>query len=443
MFLIFNGRVQKKNFYGGLFFILCAFFVSFEDYYMPFSSGRNKTEALSENPSVTKENDVQTFSSEGDGMSPIRISVKSGQSLSQVLKANHFSDKMISKFSAAIASASPGFTLKPSHNIYLTGTFSEEIVSFKEMKIRTDPDAELIITKENEEEFKAIIHKIKLVKKNKYISGVLDTNFYSALKGKGISPKIIKTAAVNLGYVVNFQHDIKKGDGYRFLYEVYVDPEGVEVKYGNILFMSLEVKGKSYDLYGFSRQKKSFEYFSKTGESVVRGFLQTPLDVRRVRISSGFTLKGRMHPIRGYCRAHKGVDFAASIGTPVISAADGVVIQAGYSGGYGNKVVVQHASGYKTVYGHLHKIKVRRGERVKQRQLLGTVGTTGESTGPHLHFELLTYDKHINPLSFKLLPAEKLSGADLNGFNRYVSGIQQELSEVEHTEAKVRKTLEA
>lgn len=434
--------MHKKNFYGGLSLILCAFLVSFEDYYMLFSD-KEKAGMTSPNLNFDYEHKSKTEPADNTAESPvIKISVKSGQTLSQVLKAQHLSENMISKISSAITAANPGFTLKPSHNIYLKGTFAQENVLFKEMKIRVDVDSEIILTRDVGDSFKAIVHKIKLLKKNKYISGVLDTNFYTALKGKGISPKIIKTAAVNLGYVVNFQHDIKKGDSYRFLYEVYVDADGVEVKYGNILFMSIEAKGKSYDLYGFSRQKKTFEYFSKTGESVVRGFLQTPLDVRRVRISSGFTLKGRMHPIRGYCRAHKGVDFAASTGTPVISAADGVVIQAGYSGGYGNKVVVQHASGYKTVYGHLHKIKVKRGERVKQRQLLGTVGSTGESTGPHLHFELLTYDKHINPLSVKLLPSEKLSGNELGVFNRYVLGIQQELSELS-AETKIRKTVEA
>ena len=169
----------------------------------------------------------------------------------------------------------------------------------------------------------------------------------------------------------------------------------------------------------------------------MRGFIQTPLDARRIRISSGFNLKGRMHPIKGYCRAHKGVDFAASTGTPVIAAANGVVVQAGYSGGYGNKVAIQHANGYKTVYAHLQRIKVKKEERVKQRQLIGTVGSTGLSTGPHLHFELLSNNRHINPMSFKLMPFEKLSGKEFGVFKRYISAVREEISSIaDHNENK-------
>lgn len=422
-------------------FVFSAFVLAVENYVTHYQQADD--DQITEIATTSSEQTTNSLSpKKNNTIETIKVPVQTGQNIGSILKTYHFCEKDIAKISNAITKNSKKFALKPSHRLKITGLFSDEQSQLKMMRICIDPESEIVIEEDENEEFKAHTRKIKLAKKTKYISGMLNTNFYSTLKTNGVSSNIIRTAAVNLGYVINFQHDIKKGDTYKFLYEVYLDEDGEEVKNGNILYMSINAKGKDYELYGFNRSSKTFEYFSSTGESVVRGFLQTPLDARRVRISSGFTLKGRMHPIKGYCRAHKGVDFAAHTGTPVIAAADGIITQSGYNGDYGNKVTIKHSGGYQTVYAHLHRIKVRKGQRVKQREIIGTVGTTGLSTGPHLHFELISHGQHINPMSFKLIPSERLSGNEFSTFKRYISAIQTDIIE-QQKQPTISETLRA
>ncbi|CAO5674314.1 MAG: hypothetical protein NEHIOOID_00044 [Holosporales bacterium] len=274
--------------------------------------------------------------------------------------------------------------------------------------------------------------EIQLSKKLKFVSGTIDGNFHKAAKRSGLPAKLVKTAAVNLGYLINFQHELKKGDTYQFVYESYQDDKNKDVKSGHILYIKMTTKNKEYILYGYPKADgKHLDYYTKTGEGVVRGLLQTPLDGRRVRITSGFTLKGRHHPILGFCRAHKGVDFGATYGTPVIAAGDGVITQAGYDGDYGNKITISHQGGYKTVYAHLSKIRVKRGEFVKQRQVIGAVGSTGLSSGPHLHFETIVNNVHVNPMGVKQLPAVKLSGSELKKFQNHTLWVDKKVKDLD------------
>ena len=190
--------------------------------------------------------------------SPIKIIVKSGQNLGSILKSYYASEKLIHKIDEAINKTMPKFVLKVDQELYISGTFSETDNSLDKLIIRLDSESEIILTVDENFDAKAELKKLKLIKYNQYISGSLDTNFYSALKERGVSPKIIKTAAVNLGYVINFQHEIKKGDKYQFLYEVYKDEQGNIIKYGNVLYMALEVNGKNErDFWFFKVIKKS------------------------------------------------------------------------------------------------------------------------------------------------------------------------------------------
>ena len=182
---------------------------------------------------------------------------------------------------------------------------------------------------------------------------------------------------------MDFTRDIRAGDRFQVLIERLVSEEG-EVRFGRILASDLTVNGKSLTAYRFETADGKASFYDADGQSLKRAFLRAPLQFRR--ISSSFN-RSRRHPVLGFARRHEGTDYAADYGTPVLAAGDGVVIKAGYSGGYGNLVEVRHANGITTRYGHLSAILVRSGARVEQGQVIGRVGATGLATGSHLHYE--------------------------------------------------------
>lgn len=365
------------------------------------------------------------------------ITVEPKQTLKMILKTKGLEEKKITKILKSLKTSVGEFTLSEGQEIYIS--FKDEgVLDIDTIKFRPVPECEVILKANDKDAYDVEKKSIELIKKLKFVSGKMTGSFYNSAKTSGLPAKLVKGVSVALGYVVNFQHDIKRGDDFQFLYEVFEDPNGKIEKFGHVLYVSLNAKGKNYSLYGYHTQNgKKVDYFTREGEGVVRGFLQTPLDGRRVRVTSGFTLKGRMHPIKGFCRAHKGVDFGASYGTAVLAAADGVVIQAGYDGDYGNKITLSHANGYKTVYAHLSKIKVKKGMCVKQRQVIGNVGSTGLSTGPHLHFETIARNVHVNPMSIKQMPTQKLSGDLLKRFRDHVFSIEKDLVKLNPPEITV------
>ena len=186
---------------------------------------------------------------------------------------------------------------------------------------------------------------------------------------------------------------------------------------------ALSLSGETLDAFRFEPQDGEIEYFDRTGRSLRKFLLRTPVD--GARLSSTFGM--RRHPILGYSLMHKGIDFAAPSGTPIYAAGGGRVVAAGRNGGYGNYIRVRHSGEYSTAYAHLSRFAkgVKAGQRVRQGQVIGYVGTTGRSTGPHLHYEVLRNDQQINPLEIKQPPATQLAGADLERFNEEVARIDR------------------
>ncbi|MBP9752555.1 MAG: peptidoglycan DD-metalloendopeptidase family protein [Proteobacteria bacterium] len=412
--------LKNRSLLVGSFIIVVAFVFSGYDFYQKklFKNALQKEESLS-----FVEKDVLT-SFENDCF----IKIQKKDTLKSILKAKGMSEQKIAKLIKVIKAEYGDVSLKENEEIYLTLNSQDEGFDLDTLKFKPVPECEITITK-NAQNADYTLNKttIELTKQIRFVQGEMTSSFFNSVKGSGLPLRLVKSASVALGYVINFQHDLKKGDSYQFLYEVFINSDGKVVKDGSILYMSMNVKGKDYSLYAYNSHGKKIDYFTKTGEGVVRGFLQTPLDGRRVRVTSGFTLKGRMHPIKGFCRAHKGVDFGAPYGTSVLAAADGTVIQSGYDGDYGNKITLSHSGGYKTVYAHLSKIKVKKGDRVKQRQVIGNVGATGLATGPHLHYESIINNVHVNPMGVKQLPMQKLSGTELKKFKDHVFKIEKEL----------------
>jgi len=224
---------------------------------------------------------------------------------------------------------------------------------------------------------------------------------------------------------VDFQRDIKPGDRFDIMYDRFVDRDGSVVHSGDILYAALTISGKTMKLFRHEFANGRVKYFNEQGRGNKKALLRTPID--GARISSGFGR--RRHPILKYSKMHKGVDFAAPSGTPIKAAGDGVVSKAGWNGGYGRYVRIKHDKTYQTAYAHLRRIAkgIKPGKRVKQGQVIGYVGSSGRSTGPHLHYEILKNAKQVNPRRVRFQSAEALGGKEMKRFKRFRDKINRSL----------------
>ena len=266
-------------------------------------------------------------------------------------------------------------------------------------------------TKTNDFNQKILVTKLKkniLYKENKILKSL-----YKSAVDKKIPPNIIIEFARVYGFQVDFQRDIRKHDSFQIMYEVFIDDNGKEIEAGEILFSNLSLSGEDNSLYYFD-VKGSEGHYDKNGKSVRKALMKTPIN--GARLSSPFGM--RKHPIDGFNKMHRGTDFAAPMGTPIMASGDGLIKKAGWCGGGGNCVVIKHNSTYKTVYAHMSKFAsgIRAGVRVKQGQTIGYVGSTGKSTGPHLHYEVIVNGKKINSQTLKLPSGKVLKGEERKVF---------------------------
>ncbi|MDF2965854.1 MAG: nlpD2 [Rickettsiaceae bacterium] len=239
---------------------------------------------------------------------------------------------------------------------------------------------------------------------------------------------------------VDFQRQVKEGDELSIIAEKFYTEEGEFSHHGKIIFASLTLSGKKYNIYRYSQNSDDkFQYFSEEAQSVTSNLLRTPIKVMRITSHFG----KRVHPIDGYTRMHTGVDFAAPIGTPIYAAGDGVVTEIGWKGGYGKYVKIQHNDTMATAYAHASKFakNLRRGSIVKQGQVIAYVGNTGKSTNPHLHYEVLVNNSHINPLAIKTTPKTKLVGSKLVKFENYKKQLQDLIENIPNKEDIIRSSL--
>ncbi|TQV73374.1 M23 family metallopeptidase [Denitrobaculum tricleocarpae] len=254
-------------------------------------------------------------------------------------------------------------------------------------------------------------------------SGTIESSLFVAARNAGIPNSVMIGLMRAFSYDVDFQREIQPGDKFDLVYEAFYDNEGKMAKTGNILVASLSLSGTPLNLYSFTPSSGFTDFFDEKGQAVRKALLRTPVD--GARLSSGFGV--RKHPILGYNKMHKGLDFAAPSGTPIYAAGDGVIERIGRNGGYGKYIRIRHHSGYKTAYAHMkgYGKGVKKGKRVKQGQIIGYVGTTGRSTGPHLHYEVLVNNKQVNPRKIKLPAGEKLKKQDLKNFQAHRADMDQ------------------
>ncbi len=246
-----------------------------------------------------------------------------------------------------------------------------------------------------------------LSKKIVFQEGKILKSLYKAAIDLGIQANVIIEFARIYGFQVDFQRDIRKGDSFQIMYEVFEDEEGKIFETGNVIFVDLILRNKKNTFYYFDK-KSSTGHYDKNGKSVRKALMKTPIN--GARLSSSFGM--RKHPIDGYNKLHKGTDFAAPLGTPIMASGDGKIIRAKWCGGGGNCIKIKHNSTYSTIYAHMSKfaVGIKNGIRVKQGQIIGYVGSTGKSTGPHLHYEVVKNGKKINSQKLKLPSGKILTG---------------------------------
>ena len=295
-------------------------------------------------------------------------------------------------------------------NQKLQFTIDQTNSQIKEFIFQVSNTEKIYLTREIETgNFDQKIVVTKLNKKVVYDESIILESLYKSAKNQKIPVNIIIEFARIYGFQVDFQRDIRKKDSFQIMYEIFLDDKKNIIETGNILYANLKLSGEDNSLYYFD-SKKNEGHYDKSGKSVQKALMKTPIN--GARLSSSFGM--RKHPIDGFNKMHRGTDFAAPMGTPIMASGDGVIKKAGWCGGGGNCVVIKHNSTYQTVYAHMSKFAkgIRKGTRVKQGQTIGYVGSTGKSTGPHLHYEVIVNGKRINSQTLKLPSGKTLKGSE-------------------------------
>ena len=278
---------------------------------------------------------------------------------------------------------------------------SNSIIKFS-IPITKSTTIEITKNEENKLTSKKII--TKLYKRKTLAENIIKNNLYSSAIEAKINPDTIIEFARIFGFEIDFQRDIRKNDYFKIIYEKYFDENGEYIKSGSILYAHMSVNGREISLYKFGNDK-DYGYFDINGKSVEKALMKTPIN--GARLSSSFGM--RKHPILGFTKLHTGTDFAAKEGTPILASGSGTITRAKWCGGGGNCIKIKHNSTYQTIYAHMKSFAkgIKVGKKVKQGQIIGYVGSTGMSTGPHLHYEVIVNNKKVNSQKLKL-PSGKI-----------------------------------
>lgn len=343
------------------------------------------------------------------------VRVGAGETLAALLAREGASP---SETNAALASISGVYNprqLRPGQPISLFFNREQGAVRLTGLAFRSEPGASVTANRTTSGAFAAREVLMPVTFEIARIAAPVETSLYASALGLGATDREVAALADAFAYDVDFQRDVRPGDNFEILFERYYDDEGNTVRTGDMLFVSLESRRGPRAFYWFLAPGDArADWYDAEGRSARRFLMKTPIN--GARLSSGFGM--RMHPILGYSRMHRGTDFAASTGTPILAAGDGVVVRAGPFGSYGNYVRIRHANGYETAYAHMSRFArgLRAGTRVNQGQVIGYVGTTGRSTGPHLHYEVLRRGQQVNPMALRVANGRNLTGRALELF---------------------------
>ena len=338
----------------------------------------------------------------------INHQVVQGETFDNILKNYSVKESEIKEIKKRLTKKINLDKLNTSHKIKFTIDQTNNLV--KDFTFQISNTEKIYLARNDEtDEFNQRTLITKLSKKVIYKENIITDSLYrSAIKEKIPANIIIEFARI-YGFQVDFQRDIRKNDSFQIMFEVFINDNKKIIESGQILFANLNLSGENNALYYFDN-KGSEGHYDKNGKSVQKALMKTPIN--GARLSSPFGM--RKHPIDGFNKMHKGTDFAAPMGTPIMASGNGVVKKAGWCGGGGNCVVIKHNSTYTTIYAHMSKFAagIKSGKRVKQGQTIGFVGSTGKSTGPHLHYEVVVNGKKVNSQTLKLPSGKVLKGKE-------------------------------
>ena len=304
--------------------------------------------------------------------------------------------------------------------------------------LNPDPSRTITVNRSEASQFSASETKRQLSREIAHYSGAIRISMFDSALNAGVPTTIIGAMIKALSYDVDFQRDVQAGDSFDVMFEGYYDSKGKLVRTGEMLYAAVTLAGHPIAMYRFEDAQGMIEFFNEKGESLKKSLLRTPVD--GAKITSGFGM--RLHPLLGYTKMHKGVDFGVPTGTPIMAAGDGSIELAGFNGAYGNYVRIRHGNGFGTAYAHMSRIAqgIYTGKRVTQGQIIGFVGSTGRATGPHLHYEILNGSAQVNPTSIKIPTGTKLAGKELDHFNDNKSRLANLLSRLSNPTQRVAAT---
>jgi murein DD-endopeptidase MepM/ murein hydrolase activator NlpD len=311
------------------------------------------------------------------------------------------------------------------------------------MGLELEPDAEraVSVARVEGEGYEAATLDKTLERRKTAASAVIDSSLFEAGANVGVPIPVMAAMIRAYSYDVDFQRDIQPGDEFQVMYERYFTDEGAAARDGDILYAALTLGGRQRELYRYKTRDGIVDYFNRQGESIRKALLRTPID--GARVSSKFGM--RRHPILGFSKMHAGMDFAAPTGTPIYAAGNGVIEEIGRKNGYGNYVRIKHNQQIATAYAHLSKFGggMRRGGQVQQGDIIGYVGTTGRSTGPHLHYEVMRGGRQINPMSIDLPTGVALEGTEMAAFKRHVEETDRQFAASLQSSQQVAQSVNA
>jgi murein DD-endopeptidase MepM/ murein hydrolase activator NlpD len=387
-------------------------FIFISKYFDQYSeNGESKNQELENNLITVKDFLFNQFNS---SVTKVELKVRNGDSIQRILYDQKISPSDVNNVINALRREYNIGTLRNDQKVYLiikrekNGNF----VSRLTVNIDNITSVHVFLNKDNVYETKRVT-KI-LTKKNHLVETTIDRGIYRTAKQSGIENSIVAQFARLYGFEVDFQRDLKKNDKIKIFYERYLDDDGVPQRTGNIIYSEITNAERNIILYRYEYPNGSIAYFTPEGKSIEKSLMRTPINGAKLSSRYGF----RIHPILGYNQMHQGTDFAAPIGTPIMASGAGTVEYSGWKGGYGKFISIRHSAVYQTNYAHLQDYAkgMRRGAKVQQGQVIGYLGSTGSSTGPHLHYEVIVNGKKENSQTLKLPSAVPLEGNNKNFF---------------------------
>ena len=407
-----NSSIFKKSQHNSLIFLLIFIIISIISVAL-YNNSREKVHLEYQNllsNTYFKKSIEKLLTSTKPRYSSIKHTVKNGETLNSILIQYKISKKESSNIIGIFSKKKIKFLKAGIVLNFLIDNKSNQIV---QLIYPLNKSKKIVLSKNEDLGFNVKETVAQLEKEIIFKEGIISSSLYRAAKKLDIEDKIIVDFANIYGFQIDFQRDIYKNDSFQVLYENFFNEEENISETGNIIFANIILRGQVNPLYYFN-DGKTAEHYDLNGTSVKKALMKTPIN--GARLSSPFGM--RKHPILGFNKMHRGTDFAAPMGTPIMASGDGIIVKASWCGGGGNCIKIKHNSTYQTVYAHLSNFarNIKKGVRVKQTQIIGYVGSTGMSTGPHLHYEVIKNGKKINSQKLKLPSGKILKGKSRKDF---------------------------